>query len=257
METNKAKQNLAYLGNFGYYYTGLFCLNSLKKQPVNPKNHGYIMTTTIDDYLIDGCMRCKYGGTPQCKVNKWRTAIEMLRQLVLETGLLEEMKWGVPVYTQNGKNVVTVNALKGSANIGFFKGVLLTDTHKILQQQGHLQSNRIVKFTDIDAIINQKDILKMYLLEAIAIEKSGAKVTFKKNLEPIPEELLEAFREDSDFEKSFYNLTPGRQRGFIIHFSQPKQSQTRVGRIQKYKQHILNGIGLHDMYKSEKKGSAN
>ncbi len=203
----------------------------------------------VDKYLIDGCMRCKYGGTPQCKVNNWKEELELLRQIVLETGLKEEIKWGVPVYTQNGKNIVTVNALKESANIGFYKGVLLTDKQKILQQQGNLQSDRIVKFTKVDEIEKLNDILKAYILEAIAIEESGKKVEFKKNPEPIPDELLQAFEDDATFKKAFYALTPGRQRGYIIHFSQPKQSQTRLGRIDKYKQQIFDGIGLHDKYK--------
>ncbi|MDI9355860.1 MAG: DUF1801 domain-containing protein [Chitinophagaceae bacterium] len=204
------------------------------------------MTTSIEQYMIDGCMRCKYGGTPQCKVNTWRAALEILRQTVLETGLTEEMKWGVPVYTKNNKNIVTINALKESANIGFFKGVLLADTYKILQQQGNVQSARIVRFTHIDEIIKIKDILREYILEAIRIEESGAKVELKKNPEPLPPELLEAFADDPAFEIAFYNLTLGRQRGYIIYFSQPKQPKTKIERIQKYKEQIFKGIGFHD-----------
>jgi len=133
------------------------------------------MNPQVDKYLIDGCMRCKYGGTPQCKVHNWREELEMLRQIVLETGLTEEIKWGAPVYTHKGKNIVSVGALKESANIGFFKGVLLTDKHKILQQQGNLQSDRIIKFTNVKDIEKVKDVLKEYVLEAIEIEESGKK----------------------------------------------------------------------------------
>lgn len=207
-----------------------------------------MMNPQVDKYLIDGCMRCKYGGTPHCKVHNWREELEMLRQIVLETGLTEEIKWGAPVYTHKGKNIVSVGALKESANIGFFKGVLLTDKHKILQQQGNLQSDRIIKFTNVKDIEKVKDVLKEYVLEAIEIEESGKKVEFKKNPEPIPNELLEAFEQDPAFKKAFYALTAGRQRGYIIHFSQPKQSQTRIGRIEKYKEQIFNGIGLNDKY---------
>ncbi len=207
-----------------------------------------MMNPQVDKYLIDGCMRCKYGGTPQCKVHNWREELEMLRQIVLETGLTEEIKWGAPVYTHKGKNIVSVGALKESANIGFFKGVLLTDKHKILQQQGNLQSDRIIKFTNVKDIEKVKDVLKEYVLEAIEIEESGKKVEFKKNPEPIPNELLEAFEQDPAFKKAFYALTAGRQRGYIIHFSQPKQSQTRIGRIEKYKEQIFNGLGLNDKY---------
>ena len=207
---------------------------------------GYALNPQVDKYLIDGCMRCQYGGTPRCKVNNWREELEILRQIVLDTGLTEEIKWRAPVYTRNGKNIVSVAALKESANIGFFKGVLLTDPHKILQQQGNLQSDRIIKFTNVRNIEKLKDILKSYILEAIAIEESGKKVAFKKIPEPIPDELREAFEEDPAFAKAFFALTPGRQRGYIIHFSQPKQSQTRMGRIEKYRKQIFNGIGLND-----------
>lgn len=203
----------------------------------------------VDKYLMDGCMRCEFGGTLQCKVNNWREELELLRQIVLETGLTEEIKWGVPVYTENGKNVVTINALKESANIGFFKGVLLKDTHKILQQQGNLQSDRLVKFTNVKEIDKLNDVLKSYIKEAIEIERSGKKVVFKKSPEPIPNELLEAFRSEPAFKKAFYALTPGRQRGYIIYFSQPKQAQTRMNRIEKYKQQILDGVGLNDKFK--------
>lgn len=202
----------------------------------------------VDKYLIDGCMRCKYGATPQCKVNNWREELETLRQIVLETGLKEEIKWGVPVYSHNGKNVLSVAALKDFATIGFFKGVLLTDSNKILQQQGNLQSDRIVRFTKTSDIKKLEEVLKSYIKEAIAVEEQGKKVEFKKNPEPIPDELLQAFEQDPAFKKAFFALTSGRQRGYIIHFSQPKQPQTRIGRIEKHKQQIFDGVGLHDKY---------
>lgn len=206
------------------------------------------MNPQVDTYLAEGCMRCKFGGTPKCKVNNWRNELEKLRQIVLATGLKEEIKWGVPVYTHNGKNVVTVSALKESATIGFFKGVLLADKHGILQQQGNLQSDRLIKFTHVDEVEKRSELLVEYIVEAIEIEDGGQKVEFKKNPEPLPDELLSAFAEDFIFKTAFEALTPGRQRGYIIHFSQPKQSQTRVGRIEKCKQRIFEGLGMHDNY---------
>jgi uncharacterized protein YdeI (YjbR/CyaY-like superfamily) len=202
----------------------------------------------VDKYLIDGCMRCQYGGTYKCKVLTWTEELENLRQIVLETGLKEEIKWGVPVYTLNRKNIVTVNALKDSANIGFYKGALMSDAHKLLEQQGTIQAARIIRFTDVEEIIKRKVVLKTYVLEAIAIEESGKKVETLKNPEPLPQELLQAFEDEPAYKKAFYALTPGRQRGYIIHFSQPKQAQTRIARIEKYKAQILTGIGLHDKY---------
>jgi len=146
----------------------------------------------VDKYLIDGCMRCKYGGTPQCKVNNWREELEILRQIILECGLTEDLKWGVPCYTINNKNIAIVSAFKHYACLTFFKGALLTDTHKILLQQGNnSQSSRILKFTDTQQILEKEHIIRDYILEAVNIELSGAKIEFKKNPEPIPEELFQ------------------------------------------------------------------
>ena len=203
----------------------------------------------IDLYLKEGCMRCPYGATDRCKVIPWREELQTLRQIALESGLQEEKKWGVPVYTLNGKNVISVNALKESANLSFFKGALLRDENGLLQQQGSIQSGRIIKFTSVEEIVRLQSVLANYIQEAIQIEQSGAKVMTIKNPEPIPDELLDAFQEDSILESAFYALTPGRQRAYIITFSQPKQTATRKNRIQKYRDQIVAGIGLHDEYK--------
>lgn len=205
----------------------------------------------VDKYLMDGCMRCKYGGTVSCKVHNWTEELLLLREIALSTGLIEEIKWGVPVYTHKEKNIINVSALKNSANIGFFKGVLLSDPKNILQQQGNIQSGRILKFTTVDEIKKMSEIIISYIYEAISVEEKGMVVASQNITAPIPIELTDAFREDSIFKKAFYDLTPGRQRGYIIYFSQPKQSQTRISRIAKYKVQIMNGIGLHDKYKSK------
>jgi uncharacterized protein YdeI (YjbR/CyaY-like superfamily) len=206
------------------------------------------LNVLVDQYLLEGCMRCKFGATPRCKVNKWRKELESLRQLVLETGLKEELKWGVPVYTHQGKNIVTITTLKDAVVLGFFKGVLLTDPHHLLQQQSNIQFSRIIKFTHIDHIEHRNELLKAYILEAIALEESGKKIELPKVEQEIPDELQDAFVDDPAFRKAFYRLTPGRQRGYLIHFSQSKISQTRTKRIEQYKESIFNGIGLNDKY---------
>jgi uncharacterized protein YdeI (YjbR/CyaY-like superfamily) len=203
----------------------------------------------VDQYLLDGCMRCQYGGTPRCKVHHWKEELMMLRHIVLECGLEEEIKWGVPCYTLDDKNVVVVSAFKDYASISFFKGVLLKDEEKLLAAHGeHSQSARLIKFTKPEQITQQEDLLKKYILEAVALEQSGAKVEFKKQLEPMPEELEEALANDAALNNAFFKLTPGRQRGYIIYFSQPKQSQTRLSRIEKCRQMIMDGVGLNDKY---------
>lgn len=204
----------------------------------------------VDKYLIDGCMRCNLGATPDCKVNRWREELILLRQIVSETGLTEDLKWGMPCYTFENKNVVMLSAFKEYTSVNFFKGTLLNDTENILQKPGdNSQSVRLLKYTDIKQIIAQEEHIKTYILQALEIEKTGKKVEFKKTSEPLPSELTETFKKDPGFEKSFYALTPGRQRGYLIYFSQPKQSQSRLNRIEKYRPNIMNGEGLHDKYK--------
>ncbi|MDD2794165.1 MAG: DUF1801 domain-containing protein [Sediminibacterium sp.] len=200
----------------------------------------------VDKYLAEGCVRCKYGATPRCKVHLWQEPLELLRQIVLETGLKEEIKWSFPVYTHEGKNIVMVSALKDSANISFFKGALLKDPQKILQLQGNLQSGRIIRFTNTADIKKIKTAMKALIREAVAVEERGEKVVYKRNPEPVPEELIQAFKADPAFNKAFHALTPGRQRGYIILFSQPKQVQTRISRIEKYRERILQGKGIND-----------
>ncbi len=207
------------------------------------------MNPQVDKYLIDGCMRCKLGGTPECKVNNWKEELDALRQIVLESGLTEEVKWGVPCYTSGNKNILIVSAFKEYACLSFFKGALLRDNENILLKHGESsQSVRIIKFTSAKQITAQEETIKLYIKEALSIEKSGQKVGLKKNIEPMPDELIDMFNDDPVFKKAFYELTSGRQRGYIIYFSQPKSSQSKINRIEKSKQNILNGIGLYDKY---------
>ena len=201
-------------------------------------------------------MRCKLGGTPACKVNDWVEALKALRRIVLSCGLTEELKWGVPCYTFRQNNVLIVSALKEFCALSFFKGVLLSDPFGLLQKPGeHSQSARIVKFREVREIIEAEAMLKTYIFEAIEVEKAGLKVHFKKNPEPVPQELEQRLEGDPVLRSAFESLTPGRQRGYILHFSQPKQSATRVARIEKCVPKILNGEGLHDKYKSRASGS--
>ena len=211
------------------------------------------MNPKIDNYLEQGCMRCELGGTPDCKVHTWTAELEKLRAIVLDCGLTEELKWGVPCYTFNDANVLTVSALKNYSVLSFFKGVLLKDSDSILESPGpNSQSARLIKFTSVDEIPKLETTLKRYVYEAIEVEKAGLKVEFKKNPEPMPEELVQKFSDDPILKSAFESLTPGRQRGYILYFSQPKQSKTRESRIEKCTGKILNGEGLNDKYSRKK-----
>lgn len=212
------------------------------------------MNPKIDNYLAEGCGRCPFGGTSDCKVHQWPEELMKLRRITLDCGLTEELKWGVPCYTYQNKNIVLVSALREYCAFSFFKGVLLKDPHKILEKPGpNSQSDRVIKFTSVQQIIELENVLKAYVAEAIEVEKAGLKVEFKQNPEPIPEELQQKLEEDPFFKTAFEELTPGRRRGYILYFSQPKQSKTRVARIEKCTPKILNGEGLHDKYSSKKK----
>jgi uncharacterized protein YdeI (YjbR/CyaY-like superfamily) len=201
----------------------------------------------IDLYIADGCGRCAYYATPKCKVRNWQIELETLRQIVLECGLTEELKWGVPCYTVNQNNVAVVAAFKDYCSLSFFKGALLKDTDNLLDKPSeNTQSARLIKFTNSEDIVAQSAVLKSYILQAIEVEKVGLKVDFNKNPEPVPEELLQAFEALPALKKAFYDLTAGRQRGYILFFSQPKQSNTRASRIEKCMDKIMNGKGLND-----------
>jgi uncharacterized protein YdeI (YjbR/CyaY-like superfamily) len=212
------------------------------------------MTKDVELYFTDGCGRCSLGGTPQCKVRNWQEELTALRMVLRECELTEEVKWGVPCYTSQKKNIIILSAFKEYCSLSFFKGALLKDPQNILQKQGeNSQLDRVIKFTTVKEIHILKPVIKAYIDEAIAVEQSGLKVETKKNPEPIPEELQELLDKNPEFKTAFETLTPGRQRGYILYFSQPKQSKTRVARIEKYTQQILDGVGMYDHYKSMKK----
>lgn len=205
------------------------------------------MNPKVDEYLLDGCGRCPLGGTPQCKVHNWEEELKMLRAIVLDCGLTEALKWGVPCYAFQQSNVLIVSAFKDYCALSFFKGALLQDTDNILEKPGkNSQAARLIKFTDTGTIAEMESTLKSYIFEAVEVEKAGLKVTFKKNPEPIPEELQKKMAEDPMLETAFAALTPGRQRGYILYFSAPKQSKTRESRIEKCREKIFMGKGLND-----------
>ncbi|MFZ4754082.1 MAG: YdeI/OmpD-associated family protein [Chitinophagaceae bacterium] len=212
-----------------------------------------VLNPQVDLYLAQGCGRCSLHNTPQCKVHHWQPELQTLRQIALESGLKEEIKWGVPVYTLDNKNLISVSAFKANAVLSFFKGVLLKDEHQVLQTPGERsQSVRLFRFTEVAEIDRLKNIIRDYINEAIQLEKKGAEVVFQKNQEPIPEELEQQFTAYPVFKKAFFELTPGKQRGYLIYFSQSKQSATRTSRIKNKMEDILKGIGMHDHYKGKK-----
>ena len=182
------------------------------------------------------------------KDKKWQEEIMNLRMIVLDCGLIEELKWGVPCYTLQKSNIVLIHVFKEYCALLFFKGALLNDPNGILiQQTENVQAARQIRFTNVQEIVKMAPMLKAYILEAIEVEKAGLKVNFKRNTELIfPEEFQTKLDEIPDLKAAFEALTPGRQRAYILYFSAPKQSKTRESRVEKFRQQILNGKGLND-----------
>ncbi|WP_028560549.1 YdeI/OmpD-associated family protein [Paenibacillus pinihumi] len=182
------------------------------------------------------------------KSKKWKEEFEKLRSIVLECELTEDFKWMHPCYTLGNKNIVLIHGFKEYCALLFHKGALLKDTDGILiQQTENVQAARQIRFTNVQQIIEMEPILKSYIYQAIEVEKSGLDVEFKKNTEfVIPEQLQVKFDQVPGLKTAFEALTPGRQRAYLLHFSQPKQAKTRESRIEKYLPHILGGKGLND-----------
>ena len=182
------------------------------------------------------------------RAEKWQEEISKLRAIVLDSHLTEELKWGVPCYMFQKANVVLIHVFKEYCAILFFKGALLKDTVNVLvQQTSNTQASRQIRFANVQEIARMEAILKRYIHQAIEIEKAGLKVNFKKTTEfNMPEEFQKKLDKMPALKTAFHALTPGRQRAYLLHFSQPKQSKTREARVEKYMQHILNGKGMGD-----------
>jgi uncharacterized protein YdeI (YjbR/CyaY-like superfamily) len=180
--------------------------------------------------------------------SKWQNEITLLRALVLDCNLNEELKWRVPCYTHQGKNILIVSAFKNYCSINFFKGSLLSDYENILEKPGDNSfEGRLIKFTHVAEIEKLKATIKAYIFEAIEIEKAGIKFDNKaKSQIEFPIELQNIFEENQKLKEAFISLTPGRQRGYLLHFSQAKQSKTIITRIEKYIPRILLSKGIND-----------
>ena len=188
---------------------------------------------------VDGYLR---------KSKKWQEELEKFRTIILDCGLTEEMKWGVPCYMFQKINIVLIHVFKEYCALLFFKGALLKDANGILiQQTKNTQAGRQIRFTNVREIVEMEPILKAYIYEAIEVEKAGLKVDFKKTTEfIIPEEFQNKLDEIPVLKTAFDALTPGRQRAYILYFSAAKQSKTRASRVEKCMELILNGKGLLD-----------
>lgn len=179
---------------------------------------------------------------------RWNQEYKALREILKSFNLEETVKWGQACYTLNGKNVVLIHGFKEYCALLLFKGSLLTKHLDVLiQQSERVQAARQLRFTSVESITRQLNIIKNVIQEAIEIEEKGLEVSFKSHAEyPVCDELKQAFEDDATFENAFKSLTPGRQRGYQLYFSEAKFPATRIARIERYRQSILDGKGLTD-----------
>jgi uncharacterized protein YdeI (YjbR/CyaY-like superfamily) len=182
------------------------------------------------------------------KEKKWKEEFKELKRIILDSRLTEELKWGQPCYALEGKNIVLMHGFKEYCALLFLKGALLKDGKAVLvQQTENVQSARQVRFTNVQEIRKMEKTLKAYILEAIEVEKSGLKVELKNSADfNMPGEFKSRLDAHPNLKAAFAALTPGRQRAYLLHFSQPKQSKTRESRVEKLIPKILDGMGLDD-----------
>lgn len=204
--------------------------------------------TNVEDYLQLGCGRCDLGGTDQCKVHSWTEEIKALRVLLLRSGLKEEIKWSMPTYTLEGRNVLILAAFKEFCSLNFFKGVLLEDPDKLLESPGeNSQSARYLKIRSLTEFSEKKEGIEWLIQQAIGVEMAGTKVEFKTIDDyEVPVEFQNRQENFPELKAAFERLTPGRRKGYLIHFGQAKQAATRESRIDKCIPKILEGKGMMD-----------
>jgi uncharacterized protein YdeI (YjbR/CyaY-like superfamily) len=203
--------------------------------------------TSVDSYLLEGCGRCSLYRTPECKVHRWTDALIVLRQVLLESELVEEMKWGAPCYTLDGKNVAMMAALKDSCTLSFFKGAALTDDEGVLESPGpNSRHARLLRFRSAEEVDERRSQVQRYVQQAIEAERSGLEVVLTDEADPLPEELEQRLASDPLLKKAFESLTPGRRRSHSIYVAGAKQSETRKQRVERCVPKIFSGKGFNE-----------
>jgi uncharacterized protein YdeI (YjbR/CyaY-like superfamily) len=202
--------------------------------------------TNVESYLRDGCGRCSRFQTPECKVHLWTDALSALRGLLLESELVEQMKWGSPCYTLDGKNVVMLASFNEFCSLSFFKGAALGDEDLLVKPGPNSRYARRVEFTSLEDVVERRSDLLRILEAAIEFERSGEEFEPDDALEPMPVELEERLAVDEDLRLAFESLTPGRQRSHILYVSGAKKAQTRVNRAERCVPKILAGKGYNE-----------
>lgn len=203
--------------------------------------------TSVDSYLREGCGRCDRFQTPDCKVHRWTEILTALRALLKGFELVEEMKWGSPCYTLEGKNVVMLASLEACCSLSFFKGAALADEAGLLEKPGpNTRLARVVRFRSLEELIGVRQQVARLIEGAIEAERAGTKIAPAGEREPVPVELEMRLAADPELRRAFAALTPGRQRSHLLYISAAKKSETRVKRVERCASKIVAGRGFHE-----------
>ncbi|TWT89414.1 YdeI/OmpD-associated family protein [Neorhodopirellula pilleata] len=202
------------------------------------------MITDVEEYFLNGCGRCERFATSDCSARQWSAGLAKLRQICLGVNLTETVKWGHPCYMHADRNVVIIGALRNDFRLSFFNAALMKDPNGVLEKQGpNTQHPDMIRFTANNQVAKMKEVIESYLLEAMGYAESGIKPPKHTSDIQIPDELLEAFESDPELADSFYKLTPGRQKSYVINLNSAKKAETRISRINKFRDKILAGKG--------------
>ena len=202
------------------------------------------MITNIEDYFAKGCGRCDRFDTEDCSARLWQTGLATLRQICLDTGLSETVKWGHPCYMHSGRNIAVIGAFRGDFRLSFFNAALMKDPDHVLEKQGQNTAHPdMIRFTNPDEVTGKSPVIQRYLKEAMQYAEDGIRPPRDKDDLVLPEELLEALETDPDLKEAFHRLTPGRQKSYVLNLNSAKKPETRHARITKFRDKIFAGKG--------------
>jgi uncharacterized protein YdeI (YjbR/CyaY-like superfamily) len=205
------------------------------------------MITEIETYFTAGCGRCERFATPECSTQVWAAGLAKLRQLCVDAGLVETVKWGHPCYAYEGRNIAIIGANRGGVRLSFFNASLLQDPHGVLQKNGpNTRTPDVLRFADTANVLALEPVIRSYLAEAQGYAAAGIRPTVATHDLILPDELAEALDADPELAEAFYSLTPGRQRSYVIALSSAKTSATRIARIKRLRPKILAGKGAQE-----------
>ena len=205
------------------------------------------MITDIEDFFTKGCGRCARFDTPDCSTKRWMQGLNDLRQICLEAGLVETVKWAHPCYMHAERNIVIIGAFHNDFRLTFFNAALMKDPEAVLEKQGpNTAYADMIRFTDNGQVPAMKDIILAYLREAMGYAQAGIKPVREAGKLELPDELVDALDGDADLAEAFHALTPGRQKSYVLNLNGAKASATKVARIEKFRDRILAGKGANE-----------